>query len=61
MTPNQTRRLPGMKVGVTCWNNAMSGVDNNAAISDPARPAPVTVCRISEPDFHMKDTAPDGR
>lgn len=32
MTPNQARRLSGIKVGLTCWNNAVSGVDNNADI-----------------------------
>ncbi|MDH6238566.1 hypothetical protein H4V99_003372 [Cryobacterium sp. CG_9.6] len=32
MTPNQTRSLQGIKAGVTCWNNAISGVDTEADI-----------------------------
>lgn len=32
MTSHQARNVPGMKVGVTCWNNAISGVDANADI-----------------------------
>jgi hypothetical protein len=40
MSPNQTRRLPGIKAGLTCWNNAISGVDTDADIhpTSTARP-----------------------
>lgn len=40
MTPNQTRSLPSIKAGVTCWNNAISGVDTDADIPDTSTVRP---------------------
>jgi len=34
MIPNQTHEFPGVKAGLTCWNNAISGVDTDVDIPD---------------------------
>ncbi len=58
MTPNQARSLPGIKAGVTCWNNAISGSDNDADIPDTSPARPVDRLPYIRTGFPMKRHRP---
>lgn len=41
MTPNQARRRPVIEAGVTCWDNAVNGLDSDVDTPDTSTTRPV--------------------